>query len=81
MESLITLRDALMTVDDAPDDAAVFLPRGEEWRLESRCAVLEVDPYDESEVDPPFALRNGLSHPSGRDNIPRLSLLPPVTPP
>ncbi|MEW4571523.1 hypothetical protein AB1L88_26930, partial [Tautonia sp. JC769] len=57
-----TLREVLETVDASPDDAALFLPPNDVWSLDTPCAVLEVDPYDDSESPPPFAQQHGLSY-------------------
>lgn len=61
MERLTTLREALETVDGAPYDAALFLPPAEVWSLDTPCAVLRVDPYDDSEAPPPFARQHELT--------------------
>lgn len=62
MTSLTTLRRALEMADASPFEAALFLPPDEVWTLETRCAVLEADPYDDSESPPPFAKQNGLGY-------------------
>lgn len=61
MERLTTLREALATVDGLPYEAALFLPSAEVWSLDTACAVLEVDPYEDGEAPPPFAQQHGLS--------------------
>ena len=60
MERLIPLREALTLAETSPHDAALFLPSDAVWAIETPCAILAIDPYDDGEVDPPFARQRGL---------------------
>ena len=62
MERLITLREALSLADSSPDDAALFLPLGEAWSLDTACALSETDPYEDSEAPPKLAQDHGLGY-------------------
>lgn len=60
MERLIPLREALTLAETSPHDAALFLPGDAGWALDTPCAILAVDPYDDGEADPPFARQRAL---------------------
>ncbi len=60
MERLITLREALSLANSASDTAALFLPLGREWTLDTVCALLETDPDDDE--PPKLAQYHGLGH-------------------
>jgi hypothetical protein len=60
MERLIPLREALTLAEASPHDAALFLPGDGGWAIDTPCAILAVDPYDDGEADPPFARQWGL---------------------
>jgi hypothetical protein len=62
MERLIPLREALTLAETSPYDAALFLPGDAVWAIDTPCAILAVDPYDDGAVDPPFARQHGLRH-------------------
>ena len=62
MERLITLREALSVADSSRDDAALFLPLREVWSLDTACALLATDPYDDSEAPPKLAQDHGLGY-------------------
>jgi hypothetical protein len=60
MERLIPLREALTLAETSPYDAALFLPGDADWALDTPCAILAVDPFDDGEADPQFARQRGL---------------------
>jgi hypothetical protein len=62
MELLVRLQEALSLADHSPLQTALFLPPGVKWNLETPCALLEIDPYDDSEDSPPFAQEHRLRH-------------------
>ncbi len=73
MDRLITLGKALEAVNDSSYDAYFFLPPDEVWNADTPCAVIEIDPYDDSDDDPAFArthgLRKSLSVPQAQDVV------------
>lgn len=62
MGHLTTLREALELADASADHAALFLPKDEVWSLDTTCALLEVDPFDDSEAPQPLVQRHGLGY-------------------
>jgi hypothetical protein len=65
-EVITTLKEVLLSIEQKPSTAWVYLPQDKEWNLESRSAVLqseEVPPELEDEPDagiPEIAKANGL---------------------
>jgi hypothetical protein len=68
MRCLVTLHEALILADSLPTSSALFLPGDEEWSLDTPCAILEVDPYDGSDV-PLFAREHGLAYALSADQV------------
>jgi len=60
MNKLITLRDVLLGASEMQWDATVFLPSGERWALDSRCAIFADDQGDEPEFTREHGLRYSL---------------------
>ncbi len=69
MERLITLREALQIADDSWGEAALFLTLDIEWNLQTICAILEVDRFDDGEHPPRFARQHALSRVLSMDQI------------
>jgi hypothetical protein len=67
MDKIITLREVLEDIDKQPWDFALFMPHGVEWNLNTSCAVLNPDDF-ENEPDPDqpkFATDHGLHYALG----------------
>jgi hypothetical protein len=63
MEKIIRLRDVLANIDIFEWRDALFIVRGEEWRLDSKCAVLDPDDVEnEEDEEPRFAIDNNLKY-------------------
>lgn len=63
MDKVIKFRDVLLNNKEFKWSDAVFLIRGEEWTLDSKCAVLDPDDVeDDADDEPRFAIENNLQY-------------------
>lgn len=61
MENLLVLKNVIDTINQYPWEYWLFMPiKREDWNLNSKCSVLNLDDLSDEEDVPQFAIKNEL---------------------
>ena len=60
LDNLLVLRDVINSIQEYPWEDWLFLPQDENWHIDTKCAVLNLDDLDDEEEVPMFANENAL---------------------